>query len=137
MTGQARLIKNKEKKITDGAWMLAQVEAVNYPGLASSPFHGLAQSLFKGSGGGVLSFEVKGGVSTAQALLKVCHRRGQAAATADFLSSRRQRVCLYCGSHIDQLEGDSHLCQYAGDSGIVDKSVRVRNNVNFPAYYWI
>ncbi|KAK9915831.1 hypothetical protein WJX75_004668 [Coccomyxa subellipsoidea] len=47
-----------------------QVEAVNYPGLASSPFHVLAQSLFKGSGGGVLSFEVKGGVSNAQALLK-------------------------------------------------------------------
>ncbi|BDA44404.1 Cystathionine gamma-synthase [Coccomyxa sp. Obi] len=47
-----------------------QVEAVNYPGLPSSPFHSLAQSLFGGSGGGVLSFEVKGGRSTADALLK-------------------------------------------------------------------
>ncbi len=52
--------------------LLKQVKAVNYPGLPSSPFHGLAQRLFGGSGGGVLSFEVKGGSSTADALLKAC-----------------------------------------------------------------
>lgn len=37
-----------------------QVQKVNYPGLASSPYHQLAQKYLKRGFGGVLSFELKG-----------------------------------------------------------------------------
>ncbi|MFO0399563.1 MAG: O-acetylhomoserine aminocarboxypropyltransferase/cysteine synthase family protein, partial [Sphingobacteriia bacterium] len=37
------------------------VEAVNYPGLPSSPYHALAQKYLKRGYGGVLSFRLKGG----------------------------------------------------------------------------
>jgi len=37
-----------------------QVESVNYPGLASSPYHSLAKKYLKNGFGGVLSFIVKG-----------------------------------------------------------------------------
>lgn len=50
---------------------MSQVDKVLYPGLPSSPSHALAQQLLGGSGGGVLSFEVKGGRAAAHALLQV------------------------------------------------------------------
>ncbi|RZS98081.1 O-acetylhomoserine aminocarboxypropyltransferase/cysteine synthase family protein [Cecembia calidifontis] len=37
-----------------------QVQKVNYPGLASSPYHSLAKKYLKNGYGGVLSFEIKG-----------------------------------------------------------------------------
>lgn len=37
-----------------------QVELVNYPGLASSPYNGLAKKYLRNGFGGVLSFEIKG-----------------------------------------------------------------------------
>jgi O-acetylhomoserine (thiol)-lyase len=37
-----------------------QVASVNYPGLASSPYHALAKKYLKNGFGGVLSFEIKG-----------------------------------------------------------------------------
>jgi len=37
------------------------VERVDYPGLSSSPYHGLAKKYFDGAGGGVFTFEIKGG----------------------------------------------------------------------------
>ena len=42
-----------------------QVESVNYPGLASSPYHSLAKKYLKNGFGGVLSFIVKGGKAKA------------------------------------------------------------------------
>lgn len=42
-----------------------QVEKVNYPGLASSPYHALAKKYLRNGFGGVLSFEVKGGKEAA------------------------------------------------------------------------
>jgi O-acetylhomoserine/O-acetylserine sulfhydrylase len=42
-----------------------QVETVNYPGLASSPYHTLAKKYLRNGFGGVLSFEVKGGKEAA------------------------------------------------------------------------
>jgi len=42
-----------------------QVETVNYPGLASSPYHALAKKYLRNGFGGVLSFEVKGGKEAA------------------------------------------------------------------------
>ena len=47
----------------------AAVSKVNYPGLESHPQHGRARELFEGFGG-MLSFEVKGGVSAAETFLK-------------------------------------------------------------------
>jgi O-acetylhomoserine/O-acetylserine sulfhydrylase len=42
-----------------------QVEYVNYPGLASSPYHELAKKYLKRGFGGVLSFKIKGDKETA------------------------------------------------------------------------
>ncbi len=42
-----------------------QVETVNYPGLASSPYHARAKKYLRNGFGGVLSFEVKGGKEAA------------------------------------------------------------------------
>jgi O-acetylhomoserine/O-acetylserine sulfhydrylase len=42
-----------------------QVERVNYPGLASSPYHELAQKYLKRGYGGVLSFTIRGSKETA------------------------------------------------------------------------
>jgi O-acetylhomoserine (thiol)-lyase len=41
------------------------VEAVNYPGLKSSPYHALAQKYLTRGYGGVLSFTIKGSKDTA------------------------------------------------------------------------
>lgn len=43
----------------------SQVKKVNYPGLASSPYHQLAKKYLKVGYGGVLSFLIKGGKATA------------------------------------------------------------------------
>ena len=42
------------------------VSAVNYPGLASSPYHALANKYLTNGFGGVLSFEIKGGYENAK-----------------------------------------------------------------------
>ncbi len=49
-------------------WLEAHelVESVSYPGLASSPYHGLAQKYLKRGYGGVLTFEIKGGQENAE-----------------------------------------------------------------------
>ncbi|KAK9834192.1 hypothetical protein WJX81_007089 [Elliptochloris bilobata] len=47
----------------------AQVSRVYYPGLPSSRDYARTVELFGGSGGGVLAFEVKGGVAAADAML--------------------------------------------------------------------
>lgn len=44
------------------------VDGVNYPGLETHPQHGRARKLFSGFGG-MLSFEARGGVATAESLL--------------------------------------------------------------------
>ncbi len=46
-----------------------QVEKVNYPGLKSHPNHNVASTLFSGYGG-MLSFELKGGLDAAERFLK-------------------------------------------------------------------
>ena len=55
------------QRTVDNAFELAhwlsihpQVESVNYPGLASSPYHKLAKKYLKNGFGGVLSFNIKG-----------------------------------------------------------------------------
>ena len=46
-----------------------QVESVNYPGLDSSPYHKLAKKYLKNGFGGVLSFNIKGSQSDAEAFI--------------------------------------------------------------------
>ena len=46
-----------------------QVKAVNYPGLSSSKYHGLARKYLKNGYGGVLSFHIKGGKDAADAFI--------------------------------------------------------------------
>ncbi|QIX61188.1 O-acetylhomoserine aminocarboxypropyltransferase/cysteine synthase [Hymenobacter lutimineralis] len=52
-------------KIAEWLEQHPQVEAVNYPGLKSSPYHGLAQKYLKRGYGGVLTFAIKGSKETA------------------------------------------------------------------------
>jgi len=47
-----------------------KVESVNYPGLASSPYHELAKKYLSNGFGGVLSFEVKGGKEAASKFIE-------------------------------------------------------------------
>jgi O-acetylhomoserine (thiol)-lyase len=47
----------------------AQVKAVNYPGLSSSKYHGLASKYLKNGYGGVLSFQIKGGKEAADTFI--------------------------------------------------------------------
>lgn len=45
------------------------VESVNYPGLPSSKYHALAQKYMPNGAGGVLSFEIKGGLEKGQSFI--------------------------------------------------------------------
>jgi O-acetylhomoserine/O-acetylserine sulfhydrylase len=65
------------QRTVDNALALAQwleehpaVESVNYPGLASSPYHDLAKRYLRNGFGGVLSFAVKGGPEAADAVVE-------------------------------------------------------------------
>jgi O-acetylhomoserine (thiol)-lyase len=58
-----RVQRHLDNSLALAQWLEAhpQVEKVNYPGLASSPFNSLAKKYLKNGFGGVLSFEIKGG----------------------------------------------------------------------------
>lgn len=57
-----RVERHVENTLSLATWLEnhPQVEKVNYPGLASSPYHELAKKYLKKGFGGVLSFELKG-----------------------------------------------------------------------------
>jgi O-acetylhomoserine/O-acetylserine sulfhydrylase len=57
-----RVERHVENALKLAQWLEShpQVKAVNYPGLASSPYHLLAQKYLKKGFGGVLSFEIDG-----------------------------------------------------------------------------
>ena len=62
-----RVDRTVENALKIATWLEQhpQVESVNYPGLASSPYHGLAQKYLKRGFGGVFTFRVKGTKETA------------------------------------------------------------------------
>jgi len=45
---------------------------VRYPGLPSDPMHALARKYMKGTGGGIIIFELKGGISAGKRLVESC-----------------------------------------------------------------
>lgn len=57
-----RVQRTVDNALEIAKWLEAhpQVSKVNYPGLASSPYHGLGKKYLKNGFGGVLSFEIKG-----------------------------------------------------------------------------
>ncbi|MEO5911815.1 MAG: O-acetylhomoserine aminocarboxypropyltransferase/cysteine synthase [Pelobium sp.] len=57
-----RVERHVENALAFAKWLEAhpQVKSVNYPGLASSPYHELAKKYLKRGFGGMLSFEIKG-----------------------------------------------------------------------------
>jgi O-acetylhomoserine (thiol)-lyase len=59
-----RTVENAQK-IAEWLEQHPQVEAVNYPGLKSSPYHQLASKYLKRGFGGVLTFAIKGSKDTA------------------------------------------------------------------------
>lgn len=62
-----RVDRTVENALRVATWLEQhpQVEAVNYPGLKSSPYHALAQKYLKRGYGGVLTFAIKGTKETA------------------------------------------------------------------------
>ncbi|GAB3233466.1 O-acetylhomoserine aminocarboxypropyltransferase/cysteine synthase [Hymenobacter seoulensis] len=62
-----RVDRTVENALRIATWLEQhpQVEAVNYPGLKSSPYHTLAQKYLKRGYGGVLTFAIKGTKETA------------------------------------------------------------------------
>ncbi|RSK46172.1 O-acetylhomoserine aminocarboxypropyltransferase/cysteine synthase family protein [Hymenobacter perfusus] len=62
-----RVERTVENALRVATWLEQhpQVEAVNYPGLKSSPYHTLAQKYLKRGYGGVLTFAIKGSKETA------------------------------------------------------------------------
>ena len=59
-----RVQRHVENALEFAKWLEAhpQVKSVNYPGLASSPYHELAKKYLKRGFGGMLSFELKGDI---------------------------------------------------------------------------
>ncbi len=66
-----RMERQSQHALTIARWLEAHplVERVFYPGLESSPQYALAQSQHLGGHGGVVSFEVVGGIEAGKALL--------------------------------------------------------------------
>jgi O-acetylhomoserine/O-acetylserine sulfhydrylase len=62
-----RVERTVENALRVATWLEQhpQVEAVNYPGLKSSPYHALAQKYLKRGAGGVLTFAIRGSKETA------------------------------------------------------------------------
>ena len=62
-----RVQRHVDNALEIAKWLEAhpRVEKVNYPGLESSPYHGLAKRYLKNGFGGVLSFKIKGGAGEA------------------------------------------------------------------------
>ncbi len=70
-----RMHAHCENAMKFAQWLETQKEVKNvvYPGLASHPQHELAKAQFGGVYGGMLSFEVEGGIPGAQAFIKKLH----------------------------------------------------------------
>lgn len=66
-----RVQRTVDNALEIARWLEQQpeVEYVNYPGLPSSPYHALAKKYLRNGFGGVLSFKVRGGKETADALV--------------------------------------------------------------------
>ena len=62
-----RVQRHVDNALAVATWLEShpQVELVNYPGLASSPYHTLSKKYLRNGFGGVLSFELKGSKETA------------------------------------------------------------------------
>jgi O-acetylhomoserine/O-acetylserine sulfhydrylase len=66
-----RVQRHVENALALAEWLESrpEVEAVNYPGLKTSPYHELAKKYLKNGFGGVLSFKLKDGKEAADALV--------------------------------------------------------------------
>jgi O-acetylhomoserine (thiol)-lyase len=78
----ARHVSNTEK-VTEYLEKNPKVRQVNYPGLASSPYHALAQKYFPKGVGSIFTFSVKGGVNEAKKFIDSLKIFSQLANVAD------------------------------------------------------
>jgi len=67
-----RVQRHVDNALSIATWLEGhpQVLSVNYPGLASSPYHTLAKKYLRNGFGGVLSFELKGSKETASKFIE-------------------------------------------------------------------
>jgi cystathionine beta-lyase/cystathionine gamma-synthase len=75
-----------------------KVARVHYPGLASHPQHTLARTQMPGGFGGLLSFELRGGVDSAQAFIKAMTVPARAVSFGGFESLATQPAAMWAGS---------------------------------------
>lgn len=97
------------------------VREVNYPGLASHPRHGRARDLFAGSGG-VLSFDLHGGLDAARAFL----RNVTIAMVAPSLGGVETLVTLPATTSHKAIPGDERRAMGIGD-GLVRVAVGIES----------
>jgi len=66
-----RVQRHVDNALALAKWLTAhpQVESVSYPGLESHPYHSLARRYLKNGFGGVLSFEIKGGLEAGRGFI--------------------------------------------------------------------
>ena len=75
-----------------------KVASVSYPGLPTHPQHSLAKAQMPGGHGGLLSFELKGGFSAAQAFLNAMTLPTRAVSFGGFESLATQPAAMWAGS---------------------------------------
>ena len=91
-----------------------KVKSVNYPGLKSSPYYGLAKKYMPNGGCGVVSFEVKGGREAAESFMKNLKLCAIETHVAD------ARTCCLCpATSTHRQMSDSQLSQAGIPSGMI------------------
>lgn len=76
----------------------SKVATVHYPGLPTHPQHELARSQMPGGFGGLLSFELRGGFSAAQAFMNALKVPDRAVSFGGFESLATQPAAMWTGS---------------------------------------
>ena len=98
------------------------VESVNYPGLASSPYHELAQKYLPNGCSGVISFVIKGGRSTAVKFMDALKLASNEVHVADI------RTCvLHPASATHRQLTDEQLVAAGINGGMIRFSVGLEN----------
>jgi cystathionine beta-lyase/cystathionine gamma-synthase len=95
-----RVQRQNETALAVATWLAEQpaVARVHYPGLASHPQHALARRQMPGGFGGLMSFELRGGLDAGQRLIGALELPGRAVSFGGFESLVTQPGAMWKGS---------------------------------------
>jgi methionine-gamma-lyase len=91
-----------------------KISAVHYPGLASHPQATLAQRQMPGGGGGVLSFEVEGGLKAAERVVSAMRRAHRAASFGSVSTLVVHPAAMWAG-----MMSEAHLHEASVPPGLI------------------